>query len=87
MSMLHTDAVFFEDDKAFEAWLINNASTAGHVWIRMAKKGSGVTSIDLAATYVPTCETPTPVSGSCKKRSMARGQTRNRPLSSKPLDS
>jgi len=46
MSMLHTDAVFFEDDKAFEAWLINNASTAGHVWIRMAKKGSGVTSID-----------------------------------------
>src|SRR6188508_764570 len=46
MSMVHTDAVFFEDDKAFEAWLVDNASTATHVWIRMAKKGTGVTSID-----------------------------------------
>jgi uncharacterized protein YdeI (YjbR/CyaY-like superfamily) len=46
MSMVHTDAVFFEDDKAFETWLVDNASTATHVWIRMAKKGSGVTSID-----------------------------------------
>jgi len=46
MSMVHTDAVFFEDHEAFEAWLVDNASTAGHVWVRMAKKGSGVTSID-----------------------------------------
>src|ERR687897_2579943 len=46
MSMVHTDAVFFEDDKAFEAWLVDNASTASHVWVRMAKKASGVTSID-----------------------------------------
>ena len=46
MSMVHTDAVFFEDDKAFEAWLVDNTSTAAHVWIRMAKKGTGVTSID-----------------------------------------
>lgn len=46
MSMLHTDAVFFEDEKAFESWLSDNASTATHVWIRMAKKGTGVTSID-----------------------------------------
>jgi len=46
MSMVHTDAVFFEDDKAFETWLVENASTATHVWIRMAKKGSGVTSIN-----------------------------------------
>src|SRR6476469_2749488 len=46
MSMVHTDAVFFEDDKAFEAWLVDNASTATHVWVRMAKKGTGVTSID-----------------------------------------
>ena len=43
MSMAHTDAVFFEDDKAFESWLDENASTATHVWIRMAKKGTGVT--------------------------------------------
>ena len=46
MSMIHTDAVFFEDDKAFETWLGDNASTATHVWVRMAKKGTGVTSID-----------------------------------------
>ena len=46
MSMVHTDAVFFEDGKAFETWLVDNASTATHVWIRMAKKGTGVTSFD-----------------------------------------
>lgn len=46
MSMDHADAVFFEDDKAFESWLVENSSTATHVWIRMAKKGTGVTSID-----------------------------------------
>lgn len=46
MSMDHTDAVFFEDDHAFEAWLVDNASTATHVWVRMAKKGSGVSSVN-----------------------------------------
>jgi uncharacterized protein YdeI (YjbR/CyaY-like superfamily) len=46
MSMVHTGAVFFEDDKAFETWLVENASTATHVWIRMAKKGTGVASIN-----------------------------------------
>src|SRR3954453_3019875 len=46
MSMAHTDAVFFEDDKAFETWLVDSGSTATHVWGRMAKKGTGVTSID-----------------------------------------
>ena len=38
MSMVHTDAVFFEDDKAFESWLVDNAS----VW-----------TIDMAAPYGP----------------------------------
>src|SRR6478735_6639834 len=46
MSMDHSNAVLFDDDKAFEAWLVDNASTASHVWMRMAKKGSGVASID-----------------------------------------
>ena len=46
MSMDHADAVFFENDQAFEAWLVDNSSTASHVWMRMAKKGTGVTSID-----------------------------------------
>jgi uncharacterized protein YdeI (YjbR/CyaY-like superfamily) len=46
MSMVHDDAVFFADDNAFETWLVDNASTATHVWVRMAKKGSGVASLD-----------------------------------------
>lgn len=33
MPMDHTEAVFFENDKAFEAWLVDNASTASHVWM------------------------------------------------------
>ncbi|KQR08289.1 YdeI family protein [Cellulomonas sp. Leaf334] len=46
MSMDHTDAVFFEGDEAFEAWLVENSASATHVWVRMAKKGTGVRSID-----------------------------------------
>lgn len=46
MSMDHGDAVFFADAAAFEAWLVENASTATHVWVRMAKKGTGVASLD-----------------------------------------
>lgn len=46
MSMAHTDAVFFEDGAAFEAWLDGHASTADHLWVRMAKKGTGVASLD-----------------------------------------
>src|SRR6478672_13069044 len=46
MSMDHTDAVFFEDEAAFEAWLVENGASATHVWVWMAKKGTGVTSID-----------------------------------------
>lgn len=46
MSMDHSDAVFFADGPAFESWLVENGSSATHVWIRMAKKGTGVASID-----------------------------------------
>ncbi|MDM7830112.1 YdeI/OmpD-associated family protein [Cellulomonas edaphi] len=46
MSMDHSEAVFFEDDSAFEAWLVENAATATHLWVRMAKKRTGVTSIN-----------------------------------------
>lgn len=44
--MVHTDAVPFEDGDAFEAWLVDNAATASHVWVRMAKKGTGIASVD-----------------------------------------
>ncbi|MFN8074314.1 MAG: YdeI/OmpD-associated family protein [Kineosporiaceae bacterium] len=46
MSMDHTDAVPFADGQAFEDWLVANGETATHVWIRIAKKGTGVPSID-----------------------------------------
>ena len=46
MSMDHTDAVFFADEAAFEAWLDDNGATASHVWVRMAKKDTGIASID-----------------------------------------
>ena len=56
MSMDHTDAVHFESGAAFEAWLDENGSTATHVWVRMAKKGSGVASVDWdAAVDVALC--------------------------------
>lgn len=56
MSMDHADAVFFADDRAFEAWLDEHASTATHVWVRMAKKGSGVASVDwTSAVDVALC--------------------------------
>ena len=46
MSMDHTDAVYFESGDAFEAWLEENAATASHVWIRVAKKATGVATVD-----------------------------------------
>ena len=44
--MEHTDSVFFEHAEAFDAWLDEHAADASHVWVRMAKKHTGVTSLD-----------------------------------------
>ncbi|GCD20881.1 YdeI family protein [Cellulomonas algicola] len=56
MSMDHTGAMHFESGAAFEAWLDENGATATHVWVRMAKKGSGVASVDWnAAVDVALC--------------------------------
>lgn len=47
---------FFEDPAAFEAWLERNADTADEVWIKFAKKATGVTSLDWAgAVEVALC--------------------------------
>lgn len=40
---------FFDGPEAFEAWLERHADTADGVWVRMAKKGTGVASLDWAA--------------------------------------
>ena len=39
---------FFEDAEAFEAWLEAHADSADEVWVRMAKKATGVASLDWA---------------------------------------
>jgi len=37
--------ILFENQPAFEDWLKNNAASSAGVWIRLAKKGSGVASV------------------------------------------
>jgi uncharacterized protein YdeI (YjbR/CyaY-like superfamily) len=40
------ETVFFEGPEAFETWLDAYGETSNGVWIRMAKKGSGIPSLD-----------------------------------------
>lgn len=40
------DAIYFENVAAFEAWLEENAESSNGIWIRMAKKSSGIPSLD-----------------------------------------
>jgi uncharacterized protein YdeI (YjbR/CyaY-like superfamily) len=54
--MPDADAVFFETPAAFEAWLDVHGEEADGVWIKMAKKGSGIASLDLkGAINVALC--------------------------------
>ena len=41
--------MFFESGAAFEAWLEEHADSADEVWVRMAKKHTGVASLDWAS--------------------------------------
>jgi uncharacterized protein YdeI (YjbR/CyaY-like superfamily) len=45
-AMSELDTVFFEDAAAFEAWLEIHAETSPGLWIRMAKKNTGIPSLD-----------------------------------------
>jgi uncharacterized protein YdeI (YjbR/CyaY-like superfamily) len=40
------ETMFFEGPEAFEAWLETHAEDPNGIWIRMAKKGSGIASLD-----------------------------------------
>jgi uncharacterized protein YdeI (YjbR/CyaY-like superfamily) len=40
------DPEFFDGPEAFEKWLEKNADTADEVWVKFAKKATGVTSLD-----------------------------------------
>jgi uncharacterized protein YdeI (YjbR/CyaY-like superfamily) len=44
--MAEPDTVFFEGPEAFEAWLEANGETSDGIWVRMAKKGTGIASLD-----------------------------------------
>jgi uncharacterized protein YdeI (YjbR/CyaY-like superfamily) len=50
------ETVFFEGPEAFEKWLERHGDAADGVWIRMAKKGTGIASLDWArAVEVALC--------------------------------
>ena len=54
--MAEQRAVFFDGSADFEAWLEANGQTAGDVWIKMAKKHTGIPSLDWAgAVEVALC--------------------------------
>ncbi len=42
------ETIFFEGPEAFEAWLEANGGTSDGIWVRMAKKGTGLASLDWA---------------------------------------
>jgi uncharacterized protein YdeI (YjbR/CyaY-like superfamily) len=51
-----SDALFFDGPPAFERWLERHADSADEVWVRFAKKATGVTSLDWAgAVEVALC--------------------------------
>jgi uncharacterized protein YdeI (YjbR/CyaY-like superfamily) len=53
---LEQQAVFFDGPEAFEAWLDAHGGEAPEVWIKMAKKHTGVASLDWArAVEVALC--------------------------------
>lgn len=41
-------ATFFEGPEGFEAWLEEHGDSADELWVRMAKKGTGIASLDWA---------------------------------------
>ena len=43
------EAAFFEGPRDFEVWLEAHGASSDGVWIRMAKKGTGIPSLDWAA--------------------------------------
>jgi uncharacterized protein YdeI (YjbR/CyaY-like superfamily) len=53
---LEQQAVFFDAPEAFEAWLDEHGEQSGEVWVKMAKKHTGVRSLDWArAVEVALC--------------------------------
>jgi uncharacterized protein YdeI (YjbR/CyaY-like superfamily) len=54
--MVGREAVFFDGPEAFETWLEANGETSAEVWVKMAKKHTGIPSLDWArAVEVALC--------------------------------
>ena len=54
--LTETEAVFFEEPEAFEAWLETHGETTDGVRVKMAKKHTGIASLDWAgAVEVALC--------------------------------
>jgi uncharacterized protein YdeI (YjbR/CyaY-like superfamily) len=54
--MAEQEAVFFDGPEAFEGWLEAHGATAPEVWVKMAKKHTGIQSLDWAdAVEVVLC--------------------------------
>jgi uncharacterized protein YdeI (YjbR/CyaY-like superfamily) len=54
--MAEQEPVFFDGPKAFENWLEANGETSAEVWVKMAKKHTGISSLDWArAVEVALC--------------------------------
>ncbi len=50
------EPIFFDGPEAFEAWLEANGATADGLWVRMAKKNTGIASLDwTGAVEVALC--------------------------------
>jgi uncharacterized protein YdeI (YjbR/CyaY-like superfamily) len=55
-SVAEPEAVFFEGPDDFEAWLEEHGDASGEVWVKMAKKHTGIESLDWArAVEVALC--------------------------------
>jgi uncharacterized protein YdeI (YjbR/CyaY-like superfamily) len=51
-----TEAMFFANADEFESWLETNAESRDSIWIKIAKKSSGVRSLDVeSAVEVALC--------------------------------
>ncbi len=55
-TVANLDMVFFDGPEAFEAWLDVHGGTSDGIWVRMAKKRTGIVSLDWAgAVEVALC--------------------------------
>lgn len=56
LELSHSQAVYFASEDEFESWLEDNAESSDSIWIKIAKKSSGISSLDVeGAVEVALC--------------------------------